>query len=322
MTNRVGVKYRRNPVRSSKFSFIAKFRPLVYLCLLAGVACGAADGESPSHAASAVRPADPALIAQAEALGFESVPFGSIHEEELEILYQQRLQICMQTHGFEYFPVGFNSTNPPTRVGTFTFSDGRSIAHDEMAAAYGFGVVEEMLIFVRDPEGLEIEDDFDPNTEYVNSLSDSAQERYWAAFDDEESGCAPVVEASFGGPPVIYDYDELLDLAYEDLRIVEFVDSWSSCIRAEGYEFSDPGDPLDFFEEETRRVMDEVNARMRADPNVQFSTAQRDLIAALETLQREEIEVAQASESCGGTAYENQRLLDEIILGIQAQEDE
>ncbi len=68
--------------------------------------------------------------------------------------------------------------------------------------------------------------------------------------------------------------------------------------------------------------MDDANARIREIQSAQWSTALRDLTLALEELQTEEIRVALASESCGGTSYENQRLFDKVVLEIQSQVDE
>ena len=298
-----------------------KSKSLVCLILLFGAACTGGD-PLPGNAPSTLHEADPVLVAQAEVFGFESVPFGSMLEEELEILYQERVRTCMITKGFDYFPVGFGSTRAPIQLGTVTFSDGRSIAHDEMASAFGFGVVEEILIFVRGAEGLKADENLDPNSEYIDSLSGSGKERYWDALHNEEHGRVPVVESSFEKPIVVHDYDESLELAYKDPRIIEFVDTWSSCIQAKGYDFSDPGDPPDFFETEARRIMDDANTRIRDYQPTEWTTALQDLTRALEELQSEEIRVALASESCGGTSYENQRLLDKVVLEIQSQVDE
>lgn len=320
-TNQAGVSC-RGIFASLDVGSVSLFRSLVCAVVLLTAACEGRQTWTSDDTISNSSPPSPALIAQTEELGFEFIPFGSMPEEELEVLYQERLQICMQAHGFDYFPVGFWSTYPPVQVGTHVFSDGRRITHDEMAATFEFGIVEEMLIFVRDPEELQRKENLDPNMAYINSHSDLAQTRYWTAFDDDEIGCTSVVAASFGRSSATYDYDELVELAYEDPRITEFIESWSSCIQAKGYEFSDPGGPPDFFEEVTRRILDEANVRMQEDSNSQILTAQQNLIIALEALQRKEIEVALASESCGGTAFENQRLLDQVMLEIQTQVDE
>ena len=297
-----------------------KFRTLVCLSLVLCAACAGGDS-LPGDTPSALHEADPDLVTQAEALGFELVPFGSMLEAELEIAYQERLRLCMKTKGFDLFAVGFGTNLPPTQVGTITFSDGRSIPHDEMASAFGFGVVEEILIFVRDPEGLNTNEGIDPNSNYVKSLSQSGQEKYWDSLHNEAYGCVPVVASSFERPLAIYDYDELMEQAYKDPRIVEFVETWVSCIQEKGYDFADPGDPPDYFEAEVQRIMDEANSRIGDYESTQWTTALRDLTLALEKLQTEEIRVALASESCGGTSYENQRLFDKVVLEIQSQVD-
>ncbi len=46
---------------------------------------------------------------------------------------------------------------------------------------------EEILIFVRDPEGLKADDNLDPNSTYVDTLSESGQENYWEALHSGRS---------------------------------------------------------------------------------------------------------------------------------------
>ncbi len=172
----------------------------------------------------------------------------------------------MAAQGFEYVPVDY---------GQMTFfgpGDGLDPTSLEFAEQYGFGWSTMMF-----DEGFEEEagDFHDPNQEYIESLSEGAQEAYYEAlygsgpefdasmteeemdqlFEDNPelfgpSGCegeAWEESSSFGGAQQIWmEFGDQLDDLYErvqaDPRIVEVERSWVECMGGKGHAFSSMDD--------------------------------------------------------------------------------
>jgi len=293
-------------------------------CLVALSLVGASCS-SPSSAADDVaepigQPSDSELLAVAEGLGFDEVPFGSMTTEEAEFAFFDRVQTCMAVRGFEYFPP-FSMISTVPEPGVVTLRDGTRINHEVMARDYGFGVVQQIIEFVQEPEEAETSDGLDPESAYLETLSEDAQQQYWFARLDDSSGCEPVVAASFEAPINKVDYDTLLDLAYKDPDVVVFVDAWVVCMGLQGYDYTNPGDPIAFFEKGAYLVLEEENSKLATlTEQGAIAEARAEVVRRLQELQDQEIAVAVASQECSGSGYENQALLDDVMLKIQAGE--
>lgn len=189
---------------------------------------------------------------------------------------QELVAACMTAQGFEYTPVeypSFDSFGGPTD----------EIAWDsrEYAETYGLGY---SLTFQEDfsaPIDAGGEEWQDPNQEYVNGLSESAQQAYYTALYGDQSDLENLTEADFerlyeespelfqprgcegegftaSADPTMELYNqfesELEDLYQRveaDPRIKKLSDEWAACMGEAGYAFTTQ---QDMYEEMDRRM--------------------------------------------------------------------
>lgn len=186
-------------------------------------------------------------------------------ERERQILIAE----CMAEQGFEYQPVEY----PGSSV---SFGPGGDLdpTTREYAEEYGFGW---STTFFEDQEYMDDEfaDWVDPNQEYVDGLSESAQEAYYLALYGEEPEIDPSmseeeIDALFEENPELFgpqgcegeawqdsspfgdaekvwrEFGDQLNDLYErvqaDPRIVAVQDDWAECMAGKGYAFSSMDD--------------------------------------------------------------------------------
>lgn len=189
-------------------------------------------------------------------------------EAEARFADEQRAQEelvgeCMRNLGFEYTPVDYGS------FAFFGAADDLDPSSREWAETYGLG----MSTFAFNEETLAegIEDEFvDPNQEYVEGLSESAQNAYYEAlygaqnfseseFDEEGEGEITSFEpqgcqgeafeatSSFAGLDTLYtefgdQLEDLFERVEADPRMREVSDRWVTCMGEAGYTYNEPDD--------------------------------------------------------------------------------
>lgn len=179
---------------------------------------------------------------------------------------EEKVAECMRELGFEYTPVDY---------GDFAFfgaADDLDPSSREWAETYGLG----MSTFAFNQDSFEegIEDEFvDPNQDYVEGLSPSAQDAYYEALYgpqtdfgeyDEEDGAVAIeafgpqgcqgeafeATSSFAGLDQLYtQFGDQLDDLYErveaDPRMRDVSDRWVTCMGEAGYSYNAPDDMYD-----------------------------------------------------------------------------
>ena len=239
-------------------------------------ACGSSDTSAGEGGAA---PASPI----AEFLGQESFGFGGDNEEAQaqyvadERSRQETIAACMQGQGFEYIPV-----DPENLV---FFEEGEEEwGSDEWVAKWGFGMSTMWFsqaevgpnLLGYDDSGFEEYEENDPNAPYLEALSDSEREAYFAAlygdessfpqfddtlsdeeieaqlegFDFEPQGCQGEAYSQDSSTRFYQDFGDELDEMYQrvqnDPRIAEAEKKISECVAEKGLDYTSQED---FFEE-------------------------------------------------------------------------
>jgi hypothetical protein len=227
--------------------------------LLAG--CSGGPGSSPtSSKGSSDYDPGPLDVYMSQIYGYSLDGDQSQDELQAESDRQQReseeiVASCMQEQGFEYTPV--------ENTGVYISGDDLDVewGTKEFAEKYGYGIS-------TDPWGTEDmpvddgEEYVDPNQDYVDAMSASEQEAYWAALygepvtsDDPEATEAAEWDWTTAGcqgkaQHEVYDAgqdsEEFADLEEEmngiwdqlssDPRVTELDAAWASCMADAGYE--------------------------------------------------------------------------------------
>jgi hypothetical protein len=226
-----------------------------------------------------------------EFLGFDDSGNPEANEArfiEEERARQEVIAECMREQGFEYSPVD------PDQFVSFEEPGGLEWGSDEWVAKYGFGISTQrwsqdevgpdLVGHEYDDQGEQFED---PNQDYVESLSDSEREAYYAAlsgdpenfpaidetlseeeieaqtegFEWEPSGCEGEAydETGSGTANEFYqEYGDELDTMYErmqnDPRIVEAEQALSDCVADKGYDYTDMESVYETFEADLAEV--------------------------------------------------------------------
>lgn len=237
--------------------------------------------------------------------------------EQEERERQELLAECMAAQGFEYVPVDYS------QFATFAGPGGDlDPSSREFAETYGFG-----FSTFDDQAFAEPAVDFvDPNQEYVEALSDSARDAYYAALygqppeidesmtEDEinamleenpelfqPQGCeGEAFQSTSDGLESVYtalsdQFEDLYQRVQADPRVVAWEADWASCMADAGYAF---GSMEEIYDELSRR-MEPLWASQ--DPTAGMTQAE------LEALSPEEMEELFSSPS-----PMDQDLLDEM----------
>lgn len=217
----------------------------------------------------------------AEYLGInQSFGFGDEADfEALQIEVNERVTACMAAEGFEWLP------NPQEMqmMDVAEAADGLEWGSDEWVAKYGFGIstmafpqstVGADLVGSNDDYVQDVEEGADPNQEYVENLSDSEREAFYAALHGDDRGpdidpstmTEEEIEAAvdeyyadyvptgcmneaqeeimgFGGPGYFQEFQDELETMYEqiqdDPRVTEFEQEIAACVADKGLSYSD-----------------------------------------------------------------------------------
>lgn len=249
-------------------------------------------------------------------------------QEKADEEHAQREQFiaeCMAKEGFEY--------TPTENGGMVVFSSDEESEEDsgpewgsiEFAKQYGYGIVEWPGMNDMIDENPDAGDDFgsDPNSEYVESLSESEQEAYYEALygppqewdesmEDEDyvyepptEGCSNEAWASVNGDqedpfsdPEFADLMESLNGYWEgvqeDPRMGELNEKWVACVSEEGItDLTDRNSAQDTLQEEWNTITMELNENMgENDEWKEPSKEQKD------EFQQREIKAAVADYTC------------------------
>lgn len=258
---------------------------------------------------------------------------GGAWDEERAIAEQKEVEelvaACMAEEGFEYQPVDQSQ-------GMVFMEDMEERNTEAWVAANGWGMVqtqEEM-----EAQQAEAEEYVDPNQPYVQSLSPTEQEAYYATLygappseeemnDDgsyeyswEDAGCQGAAQHEVQGDSYWEDerFTGLMDdmnALWEDLpkqpEIVELDRLWSECM-------ADAGHPdFEVRWDAQNSISDEMNAFWEGQENPEGPSADE-----LEELKEKEIELALADFRCAKQLdYETKQLTAQFALEEQFIED-
>jgi hypothetical protein len=271
-------------------TFLVHTTAVCTVAFLIAACGGAGEDDSTGAASDTAVENDPLMAGLLDGKTFE--------EAELEV--QTKVQECMTALGWEYTAVAPGSTGE----GGPTLGDDTDL--DEFAATSGYGISTSQAdgAIVVGGGGVAAgvsgtSSQSDPNSAYVNSLSENDQMAYYddlfgppAEFDMSSDAMAPMEPAGCMGEATTAVYGEgaftqLNDQFMEvdarmqaDPRIVEAFAAWSACMADAGYTYSKPTETFDDFFARLSALGEEP------DP------------AALKTLQEEEIATATADRAC------------------------
>lgn len=226
---------------------------------------------------------------------------------------------CMTKEGFEYIP----NTNTGGTVITDRDSEGPAWDSLEFAQKYGYGVVDwpgrEAM-----EESTEVEEYVDPNQDYIDALSESEQEAYFATL----YGAPQDYEESIDGEEIEYEYSwedngcwgwadnemssaESASNAWEDPEFEDLFaaleemwggaqespdlalanQEWVACMDEAGFPgFTAPEDAMNSMYERQNQIYDDANT-----PDGEWVEPDS---ALFDTLQADEIELATADWKC------------------------
>ncbi|GAA1328200.1 hypothetical protein ACFSWE_11330 [Leucobacter albus] len=239
--------------------------------------------------------------------------------QEQQVKTEDLIAACMQKEGFEYKP---NVQSMGGMVSTGD-DDGPEWGSKEFAEQYGYG-------FSDNPAMSQIEESpdayFDPNEEYVNSLSESEREAFYETLNgptpteeeyaamEEEGGYSPnmadmgcwgaaytEVNAGTDGYQAASEDPEFVDL-FEGINNVwnmednddmqQLNSEWAACMADAGYPDFKTADDAQM------SIMDEQNALYNYDDLADGEEPKEPKKADLDALKKKEIEIATADFSC------------------------
>lgn len=249
--------------------------------------------------------------------------YGGMADEEDADAQMMRIEeataACMAEQGFEYIPVDYSQMGG----GFVTSGDDIPWGTKEFAEEYGYGITtspmqEEMI--EEDPEEW-----VDPNQEYVEAMSETEREAYYAAlygeqtyeeplegeeveYNWEEAGCSGRAQQeanALGVDPeqmsaLEEDMTAMWEAMQSDPRMAALNEEWSSCLADAGFPgYTTFGDAEQDFSERANKVYED----MWEDVTEELTEA--DYLAMEEEAQRRlaeltsaEIETAVADFEC------------------------
>lgn len=316
-----------------------------------GAACGAQDGTTApaGESGAAGQTVD-------EFLGNPTWGFGGPDEETRrkfdaqERLVEELVADCMTAEGFEYTPP-LIETEPDETFG------GEYETLEEFRAAEGYGVFSWLLraaegAFPEPPTGPQV----DPNSEYVQSLSDAEGEAYWQALagsrdfyeseeewaeehpgepmpemDLEAAGCRRKAEQEVLGRSeelVLVEaeldllLDELRDRVLADSQVIDAEKQWAACMTDHLYSFSTSEDIYNYLY--TKK--NELEGR-EPDPETTTTTAPAEgddsgvlppgvTIEMVRALFQEELTIAAADIEC---SVDRDAVVDAVRRELESQ---
>jgi hypothetical protein len=230
----------------------------------------------------------------------DTLGFSREGTQELQSRVENQIADCMKRQGFEYVPV-----DPFAQQQALT---GKARLSDEdFIKEFGYGI--STFLGKGNQQA-------DPNEQIKKSLGTADQAAYGRALGGENpdatfteamdsgdfselGGCTKqATEQVFGGAATLTSLvgklDELDERIIQDQRMVKATEAWSACMRDKGYQYEEP-DAID--EDITQRFRQVAGSGTRpgATAPAQGTTVDQ---AALTTLQREEVEIANADLDC------------------------
>lgn len=250
---------------------------------------------------------------------FEEV-FGDFTEQDFDAQQreaEERIAVCMREQGFDYTPVVYD--------GGVVIVDDEEIdwGSREFAAQYGYGVA--TWPGMEDPGPVDEGEVFeDPNQAYVDAMSDSERDAYYAAlygggfmtedewdpdaeipeWDPADSGCQGEAWGDGMGDPSMDErfqplMDELMRV-YEQMQsdpdVVAADRDWAECMADAGHAgMTSPMNAAEVFYERQNEIYDGVDWGMT---EAEMDAAQAQVDEALAAMRDEEIAVALADFDC------------------------
>lgn len=256
---------------------------------------------------------------------WEGQEYDQDYYDEQQRVEQELIAECMTKQGFEY--------TPDLQHGTVIFNDddfeydGPEWGTLEFAKKYGYGIIESPYNDMYPDDFGEGQEYFDPNEEYVMSLSDSERDAYyealwgpnpteeeWAKMEEEDNwewnpenqGCygEATKQSQANEPFAVWEDPEFenlmesMNLLYEriesDDRLVAIQTQWSTCMSEAGHPgFVERFDAQNAMYEEWNEFSNSLNENFDGQSEWKEPTeAQKQ-----EFMQRE-IEVATADATC------------------------
>lgn len=210
-------------------------------------ACGSGDGGGTDAGASSPLAE---FLGQPDYSGDDEATQAQIIEEERE--RQEVIAQCMQDQGFEYV-----AQDPEQFI---SFGDGTDdYGTDEWIAKWGFGITTQYFsqeqvgpdLIGYDESGMGMDEEIvDPNQDYIESLSSSEQEAYYAAL--------------YGDPDAFPTFDESMSEEEMQAQMEDFQYEPQGC---EGEAYTSQDNSFGFYNE-FQDELEEMSDRMEADPRV------------------------------------------------------
>jgi hypothetical protein len=244
-----------------------------------------------------------------EQLGFDDE---GIQERERQV--EEHIRDCMEAQGFEYVPV-----DPAARQAQLVGS--ADLPEEEFIEQFGYGIstlYEERQARVGDPNA-RIREQLSPTDRAAYDVAlrgQNADATFFLAMDTgdftELGGCTreATIEV-FGGADtlqtLIEKLDELDEQINADSRMVAAFQKWSECMQQEGFSFGTNPDDIDLYiEDKLAEIVGDgtsttdgagTSASAASDGSEPSPPATYDA-EALASLQREELQIAQADFRC------------------------
>jgi hypothetical protein len=209
---------------------------------------------------------------------------------------------CMDREGFEYTPV-----NPVQQRAALVGSTG--LTEEEFNEQFGYGITTLFEARVRQAAG-------GPNQAIYDALSEDEKVAYDRALYGEDKtatfavaldtgdfsrlgGCVKqATDEVFGGADLIEDLtgklDELDEAILEDQRMVDAVEKWSDCMRAEGYDLGTQDEVDTLLENELEAIVGPIEEFELPAPGEPPAYDE----AALKALQEKEVALVKLDIAC------------------------
>lgn len=287
--------------------------------VLSLAACG---GGSPEKGAEGSDEREPGPLEEyfTQIYSTEDQETGSAQQMQVEEIVAE----CMAEQGFEYIPVDYSSMDQ----GSFSpdeleFEWGTK----EFAEEYGYGATTNPWGEQEDVPPEDVEEFVDPNQDYVNAMSETEQQAYWAAmygaqafeemdpeaeveYDWETAGCQgraqhEVYEGGTGMDDEEFTaLQEEMNAMYEssmsDPRVSELNGTWASCMADAGYPgLSAVGDAETAIHEQVNALWEDAYGDGSAEMTEEdYAAIQESIDAQLAEITPVEIETAVADYTC------------------------
>lgn len=256
---------------------------------------------------------------------------GEMNAQQMEV--EEIVAACMIEQGFEYIPVDWSAAGS----GPVAMPDDLDVEWGtiEFAEKYGYGATTDPYgDQSSQPEDGSGEEFVDPNQEYVDAMSETEREAYYAAlygeppteeemaesdsgemeYNWEDSGCSGKAQHEvyeMGGEGGTEDFSALQDdmsamweASMADPRLTGLNDEWASCMTEAGYSgMAAVGDGENKIYEEVNALWEDAYADAEADPSKEMT--EEDYKAIEESIEEDrkaitprEIEMAVADFTC------------------------